>query len=197
MLVPVARPALAGAASEVVADFHTALLAIMTAADQLKLNERYQRLAPRVLAIFNIPFMMQAATGRQWSDASEEDRAKLVEAFARMSILSYASRFGTYAGEQFEIVGEHQGLNGSYLVRTRFIRPGVGAVPITYVTKHFGDDWRVVDVIFPGGVSELALRRSEYLYTLRQGGFTSLISRLNQAADAMLQRAQPTDASKR
>jgi hypothetical protein len=44
----------------------------------------------------------------------------------------------------------------------------------------------VVDVIVSNGISELAVRRSEYNAILNAGGPSELVSKLNQKADAIL-----------
>lgn len=183
------RPALASTASALIEEFHASLVAMMTKADQLQLKERYLHLAPRVLSIFNIPFMMQAVTGRHWPQATEEERAGLVEAFARVSILTYASRIESYGGERFEILGERDAPNDRQLVLTHLVRPDVGIIPITYVVEGLDDRRRVVDIVFGGGISEVALKRSEYRRILDQGGITALTGRLNEAADQILARA--------
>jgi phospholipid transport system substrate-binding protein len=72
-------------------------------------------------------------------------------------------------------------------VQTRIVRPNKEPVPITYVMRKFADDdWRIVDVIVSNGISELAVRRSEYNAILNDGGPSELVAKLNQKADAIL-----------
>ena len=185
LLIAVA-PAMAGPSSEVVESFHRSLLDVMKHADELKLQGRYERLTPSMDGAFNLPVMMQIASGGKWRSASDDEKAKLIEAFRRVSVGTYAARFDGYSGEKFETLGEQDGPSGSRLVATRIVRPNKDPVPLTYVTRKFGDEWRVVDVIVSGGISELAVRRSEYNAILKDGGPRELIARLNQIADQIL-----------
>lgn len=186
-------PSAAGAAtpSALIESFHQTLLAVMRSAAQTKAAERYEQLKGPVDAAFNLPFMIQIAAGQKWRGASEEEKARLTEAFKRVSAATYAARFDGFSGERFEILGEQDGPSGSRLVQTQIVRPGKDAVPITYVVRKFGDatsgeTWRIIDVIVSGGISELAVRRSEYNGILAQGGVAGLIERLNQTADRLL-----------
>jgi phospholipid transport system substrate-binding protein len=185
-LVLAVPSAFAGSPSEVVETFHQTLLDVMKRAAELKLRGRYEQLTPPIETTFNLSVMIQVASGTKWRGASDEEKAKLIDAFRRVSVGTYAARFDGFSGEKFETVGEQDGPSGSRLVLTRIMRPNKDAVPLTYVTRKFGDDWRVVDVIVSGGISELAVRRSEYNTILNDGGPKELIARLNQKADQML-----------
>jgi phospholipid transport system substrate-binding protein len=181
-----AQPVVAGPPSAVVESFHQSLLDVMKTASSTKIQGRYEKLETPISETFNLPAMIQVASGTKWREASDDDKAKLVTAFRRVSVGTYAQRFDGFSGEQFETVGEQDGPSGSKLVQTRIVRPNKDPVPITYVLRKFGDDWRVVDVIVSNGISELAVRRSEYNAILSSGGPPELVAKLNQKADAIL-----------
>jgi phospholipid transport system substrate-binding protein len=177
--------------SALIENFHQSLLAVMRSAAQTKAAERYEQLKGPVETAFNLSFMIQIATGQKWRGASEDEKAKLTDAFKRVSAATYAARFDGFSGERFEILGEQDGPNGTRLVQTQIVRPGKDTVPITYVVRKFGEassseNWRIIDVIVSGGISELAVRRSEYNGILAEGGIAGLIQRLNQTADRLL-----------
>lgn len=178
--------AFAGPPSEVVETFHRSLLDVMKSAGTTKVQGRYEQLESPIGSTFNLPFMIQIASGAKWRDATDEEKKKLVDAFRRVSVGTYAQRFDGFSGERFETVGEQDGPSGSKLVQTRIVRPNKEAVPITYVMRRFGDEWRIVDVIVSNGISELAVRRSEYNGILNSGGPGELVTKLNQKADAIL-----------
>lgn len=185
--------AFAGQPSEVVESFHQSLLEVMKSAATTKVQGRYEKLESPIGSTFNLPFMIQVASGAKWRDASDADKTKLVDAFKRVSVGTYAQRFDGFSGEKFETVGEQDGPSGAKLVQTRIVRPNKDAVPITYVMRKFGDDWRIVDVIVSNGISELAVRRSEYNGILNAGGPSELVTKLNQKADAILAGAAQTN----
>ena len=57
---------------------------------------------------------------------------------------------------------------------------------ITYVTHKIKGEWRIIDVLLDAGISELAVRRSEYRRVLKTGGVDGLIETLNRKADQLL-----------
>ncbi|MBL8660579.1 MAG: ABC transporter substrate-binding protein [Rhodospirillales bacterium] len=165
---------------------HDTLLGVMRDADKLSVQERYQRLAPTLNDVYDFRMMTRLTTGSAWTSASEAERAALVEAFSRLSIATYAQRFSGFSGEQFEILEERPGPRETTLVDTRIVRPADDPVHITYVLQKQGEEWRIIDVILQGSISELAVRRSEYAQVLREGGPQRLSETLNAKADALL-----------
>ena len=65
---------------------------------------------------------------------------------------------------------------------TKLINPGGDDVALTYVTKKVEGSWRVIDVVLDTGISELAVRKSEYRQILQQGGIAGLTQTLNEKA---------------
>lgn len=178
-----AQPVVAGSATTLVEHFNTAFIAIMKSDESPLQPNRYGSLRERVGKSFNLPAMMQAVTGSRWRNAGEIEKALLVDAFLRLSIGIHLARFETYRGEYFETLGEREGSDGATLVQTSLVRPGRLDLPVTYVTQKFDDEWRIVDLIFVGGISELEVRKSEFASILIRGGLTGLTARLNEQAD--------------
>lgn len=166
--------------------FHTTLLDTMKSAKTLGIEGRYRTLEPRIENIFHLRMMIAIATGRHWRKAGPKQRDNLTRAFKRFSVGTYASRFSSYSGESFETAGVKPGPRQTVLVDTRLNRTDDSPVPITYVVKKFRGAWRIIDVVIEGGISELAVRRSEYATTLKQGGVEALIAALNQKADGLI-----------
>lgn len=165
---------------------HDALLSVMRDADKLSVRERYQRLAPTLNDVYDFRMMTRLTTGSAWTSASEAERDALVAAFSRLSIATYAQRFSGFSGERFEILEERPGPRDTTLVDTQIVRPADTPVHITYVLQKQNEDWRIIDVIVQGSISELAVRRSEYAQVLREGGPQRLSETLNAKADALL-----------
>ena len=177
----------ANTASEAVDRFSVAVIAAVKGDGAAASSEgRYRKLSGLVSENFNLAAMMEAATGSRWRAASEDERTRLTDAFLRMSIGTYLTRFEDYTGEYFVVTGEQPGLDGTTRVATRLIRPKRPDLAVTYVTQKFAGGWRIVDLVFGGGISELTVRKSEFAGVLTQGGLPGLIGRLNQQADKML-----------
>ena len=168
-----------------IGEFHDALLMVMQNAGSLGYNGRYKQLGPHVRTAFHLRLMIQIASGPHWRNASESQKLDLVAAFGKVTIGTYAARFDGFSGQSFKTLTTKPGPQGTQMVETRLINPGGGDVELTYVTKQVKGSWRIIDVILDTGISELALRRSEYRRILKQSGIDALIAILNAKAAAL------------
>lgn len=172
--------------SPVVERFQAVLLDVMRDAHRLNRQARFERLAPVVDQTFHLPVMMRLILGSLWSRTDTADQRSLVAAFRRMSVVTLASQFDGYSGETFRVSGQRIGGKGITAVDTVLVKSDGSTVPITYATANFKGDWRIVDVIIDGGISEISVRRSEYRRVLKSGGAKSLTEVLNAKADSLI-----------
>ncbi|GEO80737.1 ABC transporter substrate-binding protein [Pararhodospirillum oryzae] len=188
----VSSPARAqNAPAEVVGHFHDALLSVMRDAQALGPEGRRARLDGPVRATFDFARMARVVAGRAAREASPEQQARYIEAFARFSVATYAARFTGWSGQRFETLGTDPGPQGTTLVRTRLVQPSGEPIALTYVTETAPDQpARVIDVLMQGSISELAVRRSEYAATLTQGGLDALSAALETQATTLLAPAR-------
>ncbi len=171
--------------SQLVEGFHLTLLETMRNADSLGVKGRYRKLEPRIEKAFHLPLMIQVASSSFWKDADEAQRDRLVSAFSRLSVSTYANQFDGYSGQSFEVLGEKPGPQETVLVDTRIVNPSDDDVDLTYVTRKIKGEWRIIDVLLDTGISELAVRRSEYRRILKNRGVEGLIDTLNNKADSL------------
>ncbi|MBV8535412.1 MAG: ABC transporter substrate-binding protein [Alphaproteobacteria bacterium] len=174
-----------GSASDVVQHFYVALLDAMKNGPQLGAKGRYEKLAPVVLASFDVPFMTRMAVGLSWGHLTPEEKQRAWKAFARYITATYASQFAKYDGERFEVQGEEKVKHGT-VVRTRIVPSDGDTVAINYVLHDNDTAWQIRDVYLTGTISELATRRSEFTGILRNGGIEGLIAQLNKKADDLI-----------
>ena len=172
--------------SDIVTAFHESLLGVMKEAKTLGVKGRFEKLASPLKQNFHFRLMTQVAAGSYWRKSGPAQIDRLVDAFTRLSISTYASRFDGYSGQSFETEGEKPGPQKTILVKTRIIDPGSDPVDLTYVTRKIKGEWRIIDVLLDTGISELAVRRSEYRRVLKTGGIDGLIDTLNRKADQLL-----------
>jgi phospholipid transport system substrate-binding protein len=161
------------------------LLDVMKRSKELGIEGRYQVLEPRIEETFDLERMIRVAAGSQWTKASPEERIRLLDAFTRLTISTYASRFDGYSGESFENLGERPGPRDTVLVDTRIVRTDSPPVALNYVLEQKGDRWRVIDILLDGKASELAMRRSEYR-SLGGGNAAGLAGKLSAKADELM-----------
>ncbi|MBT3306714.1 MAG: toluene tolerance protein [Alphaproteobacteria bacterium] len=171
--------------SETVRGFQATLLQVMKDAKNLNVQQRFERLGPKVKKSFHIPLMVQIASGDYWGEATNSERQNLVNAFRRMSTMTLATLFDGYSGETFKVISERPGPQKTTLVGTKLVKADNSTVDIAYVTRPFKDGWRIIDVIVDNGISELKVRRSEYRLTLKKTGIPGLIKLLNGKADEL------------
>ncbi len=151
---------------------------------------RAQRLQPVLVSTYDLAQMGQVAVGRTWSATPADQQRQLVDLFTQFTVASYASRFNGYNGERFEVLGEQPAANGMVMVRTQIVRSNDRPVPINYLMRREGSNWRVVDVFLDSAISEVARRRSEFGSVIARGGMESLLQTLRDRI-AQIERETP------
>ena len=186
-LVSIATSAKAESAGDEVAEFQAALLSTMKVAETIDAQARYTMLEPTIINTFHLSLMAGLSADQHWQTATKNQRERLVDGFSRMSVATLATLFDGYSGQSFSVTGERSGLQGLTFVDTALKSPGEDSdIIITYVARKFGTEWRLIDVIVDGGISELKVRISEYRLTLNTSGIEALIILLNKKADNLL-----------
>jgi phospholipid transport system substrate-binding protein len=161
----------------VVKTFQDELISVMKAADRLDYEGRYERLAPAVRASHDLAAIAQIALGQYWDDLSEAQREQLVETFGRLSIATYAHRFDGYSGETFEIQSDEKLSPHVAAVHSVLTQSDGEEIRFDYVLRRDQGAFRIVNIVVDG-VSDLALKRSEYGEILGDDGFDALIKQL-------------------
>jgi len=164
-------------ATAVVERFQSTLISVMKDAQKLGYEGRYKRLAPAVEESHNLPGIAQFAAGRYWEKLSDQQKKTYVDAFAKMSMATYAYRFDDYSGESFKTVSEEATGKGDALVHTLFSKANGEKIHFDYVLRRKDGVWRIINIIVDG-VSDLAIKRSEYGNILRDQGADVLIAKL-------------------
>ena len=170
----------------VVERFHGVLLSVMKSASTSKTIERYSILEPAIEKAFNLPFMMRIIAGSRWKKASQKEKKDLVVAFKRMSVATYASRFDGYSGQTFRTEKVRAGPKRTRLVDTLLNSPKCKSVKLTYVMRKFNGEWKVIDLLLDKGISEMAVRVSEYRGILRSMGAGALARALQKMTAKLL-----------
>ncbi len=184
LLGPVPARAAPGSPSDVVRHFYAALLDSMKNGPALGSKGRYKKLEPVILAGFDVRFMTRMSVGPTWGRLPPEEKERAWKAFARYVTATYASQFGKYDGERFDVMSEEKIKHGT-VVRSRIAPSDGDAVAINYVLHDNDTAWQIRDIYLTGTISELATRRADFMSTLRQGGIEALIAKLNKKADEL------------
>ena len=174
----------------VVAAFHASLIEAMKGGEELAFKGREAVLAPVVEKSFDITTMSRAASGAAWREMSDEDKARLENAFRTFMTANFASNFKNWSGHEF--VEESEAPRGArgLVVRARLIKPDGDTVRFDYLLRLRGEVCRIVDLVVDGKVSEVAKRRAEFAPTLQAGGAPALIAALDDRTLALAGGAQ-------
>ena len=185
-----ALPASAAWAADPAADrveaFNHALLDTMKQGRSLGAQGRYKKLQPAVEQAFDLPTMTRVAVGPSWSTLPPGDQDKLVAAFTRMSVATWAHNFDDYSGESFKLGAVSANASGDKLVRDQLIQKGGEPVNLNYRMRQAGGGWKIVDVFYNGSISSIATQRSDFASSLQAGGAAALIKKLDAQADTLL-----------
>ena len=175
---------------------HDDLLSIMKESETLGISGRYNRFLTQLDRYFHMPLMVSFVSGEYWSKADKQARQKLNEAALRIGAGELAVLFSGYSGEMFKTISTRPIKDGSVLVETELVRHSDSNVKLTYRVRKFGENWRIIDVLLDGTISQLLKRRDEYRRTLQDSGIAGLTSLLNAKADEILASDRTAKAGK-
>jgi phospholipid transport system substrate-binding protein len=169
-------------AKQVVEKFQAELIAVMKNGKQLGYAGRYDKLYEPVSNSHDLTKIARIVVGKEWEKLSEAQQQKLVDDFVRLSVASYAHNFKDYSGESFVFDSEEETTRGGVVVHSTLSIPDDKSVKFDYMLKEKGTSWRIINII-ANGVSDLALKRSEYTTILQREGFDALIAKINEKID--------------
>ena len=169
-------------AKQVVEKFQSELIAVMKDGKQLGYAGRYEKLYEPISNSHDLTKIARIVVGKEWEKLSETQQQKLTDIFIRLSVASYAQNFKDYSGESFVFDSEEETARGGVVVHSHLVIPNDKPVKFDYMLKEKGDSWRIINII-ANGVSDLALKRSEYTSILQREGFDALISKINEKID--------------
>ena len=172
---------------QLVQRLYDALLGVMQEGTALGFQGRYDRLAPVIAGVYDLPGMTRLAVGPTWVELDAATQGRLVEAFTRMTLSTYAARFEAFNGEKLEVLDTRPLSNGTVMVNSRIVKSDGEPVELNYVTRQGQAGWRIVDVYLTGTISELATRRAEFGSLIAQGGAEALIEALAKKSAALAQ----------
>jgi phospholipid transport system substrate-binding protein len=169
-------------ARQIVDKFQTELIEVMKNGKQLGYAGRYEKLFSAVSNSHDLTKIVRIVVGKEWEKLSEAQQQSLVDVFSKFSVASYAHNFKDFAGESFVFDSEEETTRGGVVIHTHFTIPDEKDVKFDYMLKEKGSSWRIINII-ANGVSDLALKRSEYTNILQREGFDALIAKINEKID--------------
>jgi phospholipid transport system substrate-binding protein len=169
----------AGGPTAPVRRLNDALLAVMRQGRQVPFAQRFNALAPVVEQSFDLTKVLADSVGLRWSTVPDDQKSRLLAAFRRYTISSYAANFDSYAGQRFEIAPDPRQIGGGQVVvETRIVPEHGSPTRLSYVMRQEGGTWKAVDVLADGSISRVAVQRSDFRHLLSTGGVQALVDGL-------------------
>ncbi len=169
-------------AKGIVLEFQSQLIDTMKQGETLGYKGRYEKLESVVVSSHDLTKIARIVVGKEWKKFTNEQKIKLTDIFSRLSIATYAYNFKSYSGESFRYLSEDETARGGVIVHSVLVLPEDKDVKFDYMLKKKGDNWRIINII-ASGVSDLALKRSEYTSVLKREGFEALIAKIQEKID--------------
>jgi phospholipid transport system substrate-binding protein len=170
--------AAAPAPGDTITAFHGVLINNMKNGAKLGCTGRIQALGPAVDTDFDLLYLAQRVLRRQWKDLPAEQQQKFIITFRELVIGTYSSQFANYGGESFTTLATQDLADGNKLVHSTLVTGDRQTVSFDYVVHEVEGQWRIVNVV-ADGVSDLALRSTQYDRAFKAGGFDGLMKLLN------------------
>lgn len=172
------------AATEIVEQLHSNLLAVMQAADDINFTQRYAKLEPIITKSFDTPLIAKVILSRYWKDLSDQQQKDFIDLFNRQSIATYASRFNRFDHEVFQIKNIQQLKKDRLLVRSEIQSQNANTIKLDYLMHENDGNWYIISVI-ANGVNDLSLKRAEYSTMIKQSGFENLMTNIEKKITEM------------
>ena len=182
---PTASAADADPAIATVQGFYDTLLASMKGGKALGAQGRFAKLKPAVDQAFDIGTMIKYSVGESWATTAPADQKALTNAFERMTAAQYAGNFDGFNGEKFVVDANVQVRGTDHYVSSKLVATDQTVVFI-YRLRQFGSSWRIIDILLDGNISQLGVYRSDFAATVKAGGASALVTKINALADKAL-----------
>jgi phospholipid transport system substrate-binding protein len=167
--------------------FYDTLLASMKGGKALGTQGRFDKLKPTVDQAFDAGTMMKYAVGPAWDTTSPADQKTLTDAFARMTAAQYAGNFNSFNGEKFTVDPKVDVRGTDHYVTSHLVSSDQTIVFI-YRLRQFGANWRFIDVLLEGSISQLNVYRSDFAATIKAGGAAALVKKIDELSDKALKQ---------
>ena len=130
----------------------------------------------KVLPHFNFDRMTALAVGKDWRQASPEQKKKLADEFRTLLVRTYSNALTAYKNQTVVYKPPRMKAGDTdVLVRTEIRQPGQQAVQLDYGLEAQNGEWKVYDVVV-AGISLVTNYRESFAQEVRAGGIDGLIA---------------------
>jgi phospholipid transport system substrate-binding protein len=136
-----------------------------------------QTAARRVLdEMFDWTEMARRSLGPHWAERTAAERAEFVRLFSELFQRTYISRIELADREKFQYLSETADREGA-VVKTRVITRKGRQIPVDYLTRRSGDQWKIYDLGIEG-ISLVNNYRSQFTNLITRSSYQELVDKL-------------------
>lgn len=182
--------------------------ALITNAGNPDFSERLETISPTIKEAHDFASIARLVTGRHWRKLEEQQQVEFIDVFTQLSVVTYADRFKNLGVSRFTYVETlEQPRNSKKVVSIMTLDSNTDFAELSdkkelsfeYILQSKADesasdlvsnadDWQIINVVVDG-ISDLALKRSNYVNILNENGFEALIEELKQKISDVQEKA--------
>lgn len=165
---------------QIVESLHQALLNVMRMSDEKSFTERYSYLKPTVSESFDFNKIARLVTGRYWRTALQSEREDFEKSLLNTATYNYVLNFNENSNHQFKLLKKNISKKKA-IIETSLVNSENAATKLKYILYRKGDEWFIVNVVAKG-VSDLSLKRADYMQFLESNSLGKLAKKLEARA---------------
>lgn len=134
-------------------------------------KDRLSKISKLLSEGFDMPWIARFVLGRNWRNASQNEREEYSSLFKMILEHSYSRQFTDYSGQKILILGHKLGRRDYIFVRSRIFDPVRSNIHIdvNWRLVPAGNSFKIVDIVIEG-VSMAVTQRNEYASVLQRNG---------------------------
>jgi len=164
----------------VVARLETTLIENMKAGDSMTFEDRFDTLRPLLDEIMAVGRMGRYLFGRDWASFEPAQRKTFQQTFLDLSAATYAGQFKEFGGESFDPVAVQRQSEDRAVVKRRLTTGSGKQIAFDYLMTRADAQWQIVTII-TDGVSDLAIKRTQYRRMLDSEDFDAVIAHIRES----------------
>ncbi len=134
----------------------------------------------KVLPHFDFTRMTRLAVGRNWQQATPEQREALTKEFRTLLVRTYSNSISQYRNQKFVVQPMRaEAADKDVMVHSAVVQDNGPQIPIDYRMAKEGNDWKVYDVVIDGA-SLVTTYRGSFNDQIQKGGIDALIKTLRE-----------------
>lgn len=132
----------------------------------------------KILPNFDFEKVSRLVLGKNWTNASPEQKAAFQAEFKTLLLRTYATALSKYKNQAIEYKPFRMEAGAdTATVKTAIQQPGGEPIAVDYTLSKKADEWKVHDIVIEG-VSLVTNYRSQFAQEIRQNGLDSLVKKL-------------------